>query len=202
MQELQKLDGGERAALPRLGEDLEPFVKVLLKAAGDLPKSIITQATVRRHIVVALIEECCSRGHPAYRSIDMAAVRRRAERLPKGGPLPGLVHELENDSSLEKMCPQKAAAPHPVASSPACAFVDVRPNAVSMEKSGSAAEDGVESSAHAWVAIEESLRGHAQLTISAGVMSLQTASRASASGIAAPHPLSLSISRSQAATCF
>ena len=66
VRELKKLDSGQRSSLPRVGADLTPFVKVLLKASGDLPGSIITQATVRRHIVVALIEECCIRGHPAY----------------------------------------------------------------------------------------------------------------------------------------
>ena len=52
-QELQKLGNEETVVLPRLGADMEPFVKVLLKAAGDLPKSIITQASVRRRDVVA-----------------------------------------------------------------------------------------------------------------------------------------------------
>ena len=165
---LQDLNDGQIMALPRLGEDLEPFVKVLLKSSGDLPSSIITQSTVRRRVVVALIEECCSRGHPAYRSIDMAAVRQRALKLPQEGPLPGVVKELANDNSVEKICPQKAATPQPVAPSPELAFVDVRPNAVAMEKSGSLTEDSVESAAHAWVTVEETLQGHAQLSISTG----------------------------------
>ena len=74
VQELDKIDSGRIAALPRLGEDLAPFVKVLLKSAGDLPKSIITQATVRRRVAVALSQECHRRGHPAYRHIDLHAM--------------------------------------------------------------------------------------------------------------------------------
>ena len=74
VQELDKIDSGRTAALPRLGEDLAPFVKVLLKSAGDLPKSIVTQATVRRRVVVALIEECHRRGHPAYRHMPCGGV--------------------------------------------------------------------------------------------------------------------------------
>ena len=98
----------------------------------------------------------------------MSSVRKRAMQLPEEGPLPGLVQEMGNDQSIEKMCPQKAATPSPLASKPEVAMVDVRPNAVSMEKSGAATEDGVESSAHAWTAMEETLQGHAHLTISTG----------------------------------
>ena len=166
MQELDKIDSGRIAALPRLGEDLAPFVKVLLKSAGDLPKSIITQATMRRRVVVALIQECHRCGHPAYRHIDMHAMRRRAQQLPQDCPFVNIVQDIPNDDTLEKICPQKAATPQPVAPSPELALVDVRPNAVVMEKSGLNIEDGVEALAHAWVAVEETLQGHAALTIS------------------------------------
>ena len=73
------------------------MVHVVLKASSDerrrnLAKAIHA-ATVRRRVVLALIEEMVARGHPAYRKVRMEEVRARAAAvgLPEEGPLPELL---------------------------------------------------------------------------------------------------------------
>ena len=174
--ELSKVAAHGSGQLPRTGAELKDCVRILLKSHGPMPASVITQATVRRHVVLKLIEECCQRRHPAYAGLDLAAVRLRAQELPVHGPLPEVVlqQKLER-SSLDRMRPQKAATPHEVPVRLEEAFADARPNAVAMEKSSSNAEDSIASSSHAWACMANAIDGnHGDLvvTTSSEMMSL------------------------------
>ena len=88
--------------------------------------------------MVKLIEGAKSRGHRAYRSVDMERVRRKARELPENGVPPEIVRVLAHDDSLDKIQVQKAATPvdgrgdlHRAAE----LLVQTRPNAVVLEKS-------------------------------------------------------------------
>ena len=63
-------------------------MRILVKGGGNAAKSVIAEATVRRHIVVKLIAEGVQRGHPNYRRVDMNRVRRKAELPVEEGGLP------------------------------------------------------------------------------------------------------------------
>ena len=85
-EEMAKL--GKHVSLPRSGTQLADVVSVLLKtAAGDDTEKdvakLIHQCTVRRHIVVKLIQTMKERGHKAYKHVDMDQVARNANALPE-----------------------------------------------------------------------------------------------------------------------
>ena len=126
--------------LPRLGSELANIVKVIIKGGSQDSKKCITQAVVRRKVVVDLIMHAKSCGHRAYQFIDDAAekaIRARAESLPENGVPDEILHLFEtNDASLEKLQPQKAATPVQGRVAEDMAFDNVRPNAVTDEKSG------------------------------------------------------------------
>ena len=126
--------------LPRLGPELANIVKVIIKGNAQSIKKCITQAVVRRDVVVRLIMHAKACGHRAYQFIDEAtevAIRARAESLPENDIPDELVHLFEkNDASLEKLQPQKAATPVQGRVPEHLAFDSVRPNAVTDEKSG------------------------------------------------------------------
>jgi len=134
LEELKRLDEGG-VDLPRSGEDLCKIVRILLKSSGPLPASLIAQATVRRAVVVELIEDGKRRGHPSYQHVNMTEVLVKAEeRLPEDGVLPELVTELEHDDGLDRVLLQKASSPHPVPQNAGEVFNGMRPNAVLQEK--------------------------------------------------------------------
>ena len=83
-------EGTSGPALPRTGEDLSDFVTVLLKSCDeeiteDSLRRLLHAATVRRAVVIKLIENACARGHRAFRAVCMADVRKRAAELPENG---------------------------------------------------------------------------------------------------------------------
>ena len=141
LEEMRRLDE-VGVDLPRSGEDIAQVVRILLKSAGPSPASLIVQATVRRAVVMELIEDGKRRGHPSYSHFDMSEVRRLAEeRVPVDGVLPELVTELEHDDGLDKVLLQKSSTPHAVPQNAGEVFDGMRPNAVLMEKSGKAEGD-------------------------------------------------------------
>ena len=139
-----------RAPLPRTGEDLQKFVSVILKTSDteltpeELSK-LIHQARVRRRVVIMLIEKACEREHPAFRQLDLAQVRLRAEReLPEDGVPPEVVAVLPCDDNLQQIEKQKVAAPVAAPATVEEAALDLdlkRPNAVVLEKTGLEAVD-------------------------------------------------------------
>ncbi len=79
----------ERAAsLPRSGAQLSEVVLVTLMYMGDAPDPrILSKSTVRRGVVVELIEAMVSRGHRNYAHLDMQLVAEKAKRelVPQAG---------------------------------------------------------------------------------------------------------------------
>jgi hypothetical protein len=122
--------------LPRTGVELADVVRVVLKGAESDAKRFITQATVRRAVVIELILGAKRRGHPAYQTVDELTVRRRAEQLPVHGVPEELVGLCVNDESIERLRPQKAATPIEGRTTPSLAFELTSPNAVVAERTG------------------------------------------------------------------
>ena len=96
--------------LPRSGIELANVVSILLKSAGgDNDKKahakLIHQATVRRHIVVRLIEEMKQRGHKAYVTLDMDQVKVKASSLPENGVPPEIIRLLPLDKAHDVFPP-------------------------------------------------------------------------------------------------
>ena len=92
--------------LPWVGKDLCDLVSAVLKTSEeDNPRAMakfVHQAFVRRDVVVKLIEGAKSRGHRAYRSVDMERVRTKARELPENGVPPEIVQVIAHDDSLGK----------------------------------------------------------------------------------------------------
>eukprot|EP00975_Prorocentrum_lima_P018076 3810179-Prorocentrum_lima.AAC.1 len=86
-----------------------------------------------------------ARGHPAYRRLDEAETRRRAEELlPENGVPSELYKILELDDTQEKLQPQKQATPSDEAKPQeafASLFTDLRPRGVVAEGSSTEMED-------------------------------------------------------------
>ena len=159
LEEMRRLDE-VGVDLPRSGEDIAKVVRILLKSAGPLPASLIVQATVRRAVVVELIEDGKRRGHPSYAHVDMSEVRLLAEeRVPEDGVLPELVTELEHDDGLDKVLLQKSSTPHAVPQNAGEVFEGMRPNAVVLEKSCTAERDLALTEAQAWQTLGAKMRG-------------------------------------------
>ena len=91
----------------------------------------------------------------------MQQVHRKALNLPVNGPLEELVHMVKLDRSLEKVLPQKAATPHAMPAAVEDAMLDLRPHAVTLEKSGAAEADEVAASSHAWLVQGQKYHGPA-----------------------------------------
>ena len=134
---------GKQVSLPRTGAELGNIVHILLKTAGgdetekDLAR-LIHQCTVRRDVVVKLIETMKQRGHRAYTHVDMAEVEKNAESLPVKDIPPEIIRYLPLDDLQDKIQPQKSATPVPVARTveEAVAHVNMaKPNAVMNESS-------------------------------------------------------------------
>ena len=137
--------------LPRSGEELRKYVSVILKSrdkdvrAEDV-KHLVHQATVRRHIVVRLIENGVHREHPAYKHVDLEAMMQRAESvLPENDVPAEVVALLESDEATELLYKQKNAAPIAEPDTVEDAVLEMnlqRPNGVVLEKSGCDVLDG------------------------------------------------------------
>lgn len=139
--ELMQLSAAEKErqapSLPRTGAEIADIVKVLIKGPDEDMRKCIAQANVRRDVVVELILEAKARGHWSYQLLDEALVREKSSRLPENGIPAELLHLFEqNDASLDRVQPQKAATPVAGRVDGALAFYNHRPNAVSDEKSG------------------------------------------------------------------
>ena len=143
LQELGRTEAASVAPdLPWVGEELADRVSVMLKTRDeDDPKAcahLVHQATVRRGVVVQLIEGAVRRRHRAYASVSLDRVREKALRLPESGVPPEIVPLLQHDADLDKVQVQKAATPVPGRTDVATAAASLGqgcPNAVVLEKS-------------------------------------------------------------------
>ena len=115
---LQQLGGVEQTPvdLPWVGRQLSERVSILLKTRDeeDTPKAFaqnIHQATVRRQVVIDLIQGAVNRKHRAYTSVAMERVREKAKRLPEHGVPPEIFHLIGHDNDSDKVQAQKAATP-------------------------------------------------------------------------------------------
>ena len=102
--------------LPRAGVELANVVSMLLKTAGgdqdeQVSARFVHQANVRRHVVIALIEELKRRGHSAYAHVDLEDVKKRAQALPENDIPPEIVRLLPLDNAHDKVQPNKNATP-------------------------------------------------------------------------------------------
>ena len=142
--ELQRTDSEEgrlQCALPRTGVDLQDAVKILLKGSQENIAKLITQATVRRNVVVELILEAKARGHLSYRHVSEEDVWQRAKDLPENGAPPEVIHILELQRSLDNLIANKNASPASGRVDEKNAFDHCRPNAVVDEKSSTEGGD-------------------------------------------------------------
>ena len=84
-------------------------------AGGDQDEQVsarfVHQANVRRHVVIALIEELKRRGHSAYANVDLEDVKKRAQALPENDIPPEIVRLLPLDNAHDKVQPNKNATP-------------------------------------------------------------------------------------------
>ena len=143
---LQQLGGLEQTPvdLPWVGRQLSDRVSILLKTRDeeDTPKAFaqnIHQATVRRQVVIDLIQGAVNRKHRAYTSVAMERVRQNAQRLPEHGVPPEIIHLIGHDNDLDKVQVQKAATPVAGRTTVEIAAKKVGetcPNAVVMERDG------------------------------------------------------------------
>ena len=138
----QSAQGG-KLELPRVGEELLGVMNVIIKSGSAEEKveetaKVIHQARVRRAVVVQLILEAKSRGHPAYTNVDAAEVYQRALALPEDGVPEEIIHLLPHDTDLDHLQRQKAATPVRTGLDPAEVQQDFaeacKPNAVVSER--------------------------------------------------------------------
>ena len=114
-------DLGNMVSLPRTGMDLANIMSILLKIASDsddgnkATAKMIHQATVRRSVVIRLIEHSHSRGHRAYRHMNMDNIMQTTLHLPVNGVPPEMIRLLPQDDTLDKIQMQKNATPVPIA---------------------------------------------------------------------------------------
>ena len=138
------------SCLPHVGDELRDKIAVLIKVGNKqegatVPQRIIHQAVVRRQVVIGLIAAMVSRGHPAYKAVDMAAVIQRAEQLPEDDVPAEIVALFANDGTLTQVQRQKAATPVNEAMTEAQLEREfsrlLKPNAVVLEKSSAGFHD-------------------------------------------------------------
>ena len=105
--------------LPRTGQRLSELVQVVLMAQGEtFDERIVSQATVRRNVVVKLIQCLHDRGHRNYVGLNMADVTKHAENLvpnANDGNDPRIPDEVRVILNKKLRCdvrqPGKASAP-------------------------------------------------------------------------------------------
>ena len=154
LSELEKLNPTASAAatccLPHVGDELRDKIAVLIKVGNKqegatVPQRIIHQAVIRRQVVIGLIAAMVSRGHPAYKAVDMAAVMQRAEQLPEDDVPAEIVALFANDGTLTQVQRQKAATPVNEAMTEKQLEREfsrlLKPNAVVLEKSSAGFHD-------------------------------------------------------------
>ena len=135
------------SGLPRSGQELAEVVNVMIKSndgsreeKGEGLRDILHQASVRRHVVVGLIQEAVRRQHPAYKSVEMERVLEKAQSLPEHGVPAEVIAVLPHDDDIDHLQPQKAATPVPEAVLPERVAIEMgdwlKPNAVVSERSG------------------------------------------------------------------
>lgn len=111
-------DGGE-IQLPRTGSALRELVQVVLMAGGaDVDPFVISEATVRRNVVLQLIKCLIDRGHRCYVDIDFQKVEVHATSTLNAGydgdvarVPPEVLAVLQTEPRLEERRLGKAAAP-------------------------------------------------------------------------------------------
>ena len=113
-----KRRASSHADCPTLAGCCQNLVSLILKTHkeedvdGRSLSKFIHQAIVRRDVVVRLIDNARRRGHRAYRDIDMAQVRAKAEReLPENDAPACVVALTELDDLTDKHQVPKAATP-------------------------------------------------------------------------------------------
>ena len=94
---LKGVDSSE-TMLPRCGSALSEIIVVTLKHYGTSDgeiKKLLSECTVRRDVVLRLIQTMVDRGHRGYKSVDMAAVRAHAKSnlVPKSDGMTPTVPE-------------------------------------------------------------------------------------------------------------
>ena len=95
--------------MPRTGQELAHVESILQKtfnAHDDADVNLarlIQQAMVRRSVAVKLIETMKTRGHRAYKNIDMTAVTAKSAALPEHDVPPGMIRLLPLDE-LKETC--------------------------------------------------------------------------------------------------
>ena len=108
-------DNSAPPELPWVGAELADKVSILLTTNDDNdPKAaaqLIHQAHVRRHVVVILIEGMVARKHRAYTTVNIEAVREKANRLPEKGVPPETIKLLPFDEHLGIFLTQNSAIP-------------------------------------------------------------------------------------------
>ena len=152
--------------MPRTSTELADLVRILLKTSDSqrqdhtaLLKSCVYQARIRRAVVVKLIFYAKARGHPSYQLLEEDVERTRAANLPEDGVPPELFAVFENDDSIDKLRPQKAATPVDGRTRPEQAFNDLRPHGVVQERSGADVADTSEQRIYALQATVSELHG-------------------------------------------
>jgi len=75
----ESMDDPTNVMLPRTGEELSKIVVVTLMYMGDEPDAkIMSKSTVRRGVVLELIQSMILRGHRKYAHLDMSLVAEKA----------------------------------------------------------------------------------------------------------------------------
>ena len=123
-EELHQIREAASVQLPRVGMDLLQVVQVLFQHNGneidDEQKArLLKSATVRREVVIRLIEEMVKCGHRDYVNLDMEVVKKRALELPATdehgrGKVPSVVYtvlETRGDHNAEAEVGGKPAVP-------------------------------------------------------------------------------------------
>ena len=73
-------DGDQRRKLPNTGTALQEMVQVVLMTQGEqMDPEIVSQATIRREVVILLINEMIKRGHREYKDYQIKDVRSHAK---------------------------------------------------------------------------------------------------------------------------
>ena len=166
--ELKRMEAEDNVMLPRNVAEIKNVVKIILKSSGALPASLITTATIRREVVVALIEEEHKRGHPLYKMVDMVRVRAKANAdLPENGPINGIEQQRPHDDTLDKILVQKSASPHLVAANAEEALEHTRPSVIVQEKSAQYERDELRTQVSSWESVAKQLFGE-EMVITTG----------------------------------
>ena len=116
LMELKRMETESSVTLLQNVAEIKNVVKVVLKSYGALPSSLITKATIRREVVIRLIEEEKNPRAPLLaRTRHGYGPRQATAEFLEGGAVDGLEQQIPHDDTLDNILVQKAASPHPVA---------------------------------------------------------------------------------------